>query len=599
MRKATRREFMRTGAGAAGIGLLAAGEKAAADATVMKAAGRPDRKAIEEEIARRTAWELSRSRLTTDYYRIRRKLAYPLPLKELIIPEIIAPTIPNYPWSVWVLWELEERVLTLGWHAEWNGDKTAAAACARDLDALAGWPAYRQLDHPDLGSAHAAYTLWTAHENWAWLSEGLRKKIRAAAQRHAEDLIPRVEAYYGDLDTKEKLLTLPEPHKKLHNIPFIGTVGTALTAAIADHPGKARLDQRLHALFGAVLGERDKGYTEGAGYDGYVLAFVMDWLKTLPEEERKPVLDHPNLRHYLEESYLLAAPGSAQALAELSDVEPKEMPWHLTAQAKLQHFRPDPARAWHLGRCTTDWLRADALAAIHDLEKQPAPETPKAGARNACYAIVLRSGYDAEDHAVAMSCTNSPMGHLQQDNGSILIGTRGKWFITDPGYQQYMRDDEREFTLGKAAHNFPVVNGHAQTRKAPAPKTLEETDGGWHAVIDLTACYPEEAGVSEAVRRARLEKGGRAVISDTVAGASVERIEYHWHGHPDAAWWVEDNRALICLPEGELWFMSPQAAFAYADVHRLPGSRGQLTLIAQADPAADGIQWIFQFGSKP
>ena len=51
------------------------------------------------------------------------------------------------------------------------------------------------------------------------------------------------------------------------------------------------------------------------------------------------------------------------------------------------------------------------------------------------------------------------MGHLQCDTGSLVVGTRGRWVVSDPGYQQYMQKQERVFTLGVSSHNAPVING--------------------------------------------------------------------------------------------------------------------------------------------
>jgi hypothetical protein len=50
---------------------------------------------------------------------------------------------------------------------------------------------------------------------------------------------------------------------------------------------------------------------------------------------------------------------------------------------------------------------------------------------------------------------------------------------------------------------------------------------------------------------------------------------------------------LLHLPDADLWFNSPQSLLAEQDIRRLPGSRGQLTLVAQADPARSIIWWAF------
>lgn len=47
--------------------------------------------------------------------------------------------------------------------------------------------------------------------------------------------------------------------------------------------------------------------------------------------ERRPILRHPNFGHFLDQSYMLSAPGAAHQVAELSDVEAREMPFHFSA----------------------------------------------------------------------------------------------------------------------------------------------------------------------------------------------------------------------------------------------------------------------------
>ncbi len=65
-----------------------------------------------------------------------------------------------------------------------------------------------------------------------------------------------------------------------------------------------------------------------------------------------------------------------------------------------------------------------------------------------------------------------------------MIGRRGRWILSDPGYQQYMPGAEREFTIGPAAHNYPVIDGINQTAKAGRRLALDAPA--------LTACHPEK-----------------------------------------------------------------------------------------------------------
>lgn len=561
--------------------------------------GRPlvapvDRGAVDAELRRRAQRELGQHRLVVDYYRIGRKLAYPLALPRLVLPEVPVPGLPKYPWATWYTWTLEERLMCLGWAGEWFADRAARVVAAAELAALAQWPDYRQYGRPDLSSAHAARILWTASTRWQWPDDELRARLREACRRLVENTLPASDKLLGSLGDKGDILKRPAPHALLHNIGLIGTVGAALAAKAAGHPAAARLDNRLRALFGALLELRGQGFCEAVAYDGYVLDFVADWLGTLPQEERSIGLEDPRFEQYLEQSYMLSAPGRAEQVAELGDVEPREMPFHLSAQAKLLSLRPHPVRTWHMARCGLDFLRADALAALRVTGALPAAAVPPAGALDAHYAAVLRSGWDAADIAVAVSCSNSPMGHLPPDSGTLVLGTRGAWLIADPGYQQYAKGDERDFTLGPAAHNAPVLNGLAVSQNRPRRLALaEEAPGRYHMAVDLTACYPASLALKTAVRHVWLAGRELVVVADRLEAATPLRAEYHWHGHKDAAWWIEPDGALLSLDATRLWISSPATKLSETNLLRLPGSRGQLSLRCTLDPATPVTWWLF------
>ncbi len=596
----TRREFIKvlatSGAvcGAASAWTAGGGwRSSAADGEPVHPGTALDQTVVEAEMCRRAELHLQQRRLLVDYYRIGRKLAYPLPLASLTVPDVAVPGIPGYPWSTWLSWTLEERILALGWVAEWFEEKEARNAAEADLAALTDWPQYGK----SLDSAHTGRVLWTACARWKWVADDLRRKLREACRRHVEARLPTSAKLPGAAPTKDEILRRNAPYAGLHNIGLISTVGDALMAVAAQHPAVPVLNARLNSLFGAVLELRATGFTEGVAYDGYVLDFVADWLTTLPEKDRSPIQDHPHLDQFLDESYMLASPGAAEQVAEIGDVEPREMPFHLSAQAKLLNLRGTATRAWHVARCPVDWFRTDGLAALRSAPGKLCGETPPAGALDAHYAAVLRTGWDAGDVAVAVSCANSPMGHLPNDNGTLVLGTRGKWLIADPGYQQYAKGDEREFTVGPTAHNAPLINGTAQTQKQPRRLVLEAVGPSLrHVAIDLTACYPSAVQLTKLVRHVWLSGKNLVVVADQLEGKQSLQATYHWHGHPACAWWVEANWALLTLDEVQLWLTSPQAQLTGANLQRLPGSRGQLSLVCQLEKAGPVVWWAFVLG---
>jgi hypothetical protein len=499
-----------------------------------------------------------------------------------------------------MMWELEERANSLAYAAAWFHRDEFAAAVARDLEALAEWPKYCQYgDRPDLSSGHAGRLLWTAYRKWGWLGSATRGKIREACRRHVEEVLPQARAFYGPLKTKAAFLALAAPADKLVNIPLIGSIAASLTAGIAEHPAQAELNQYVESVFGAALDLRSNGYTEGVAYDGYILDFLADWLETAPAPERDAILKHPNFNNHLRESYMLSAPGAPEDVAELGDVEAKEMPFHYSAQAKLASLQPDPVRSWYLGRWRPSRIRANALGALAPIAGRLEGSAPAAGVLDAYYARVLRTGWSAGDVALVAGCSTSPASHLQNDNGTLVIGTRGCWVLSDPGYQQYMRGLEREFTIGPAAHNYPLVNGIAQTAKAGRSLPVPQTAGVLRARLDLTACYPPKAALRAVVRNVWLEGRECVVVADEIAGDALENVRYHWHGHPDAAWYARDGWILLHMAEADLWFHSPQAQLSDASIERLEGSRGQLTASAEVKPVPAVVWWVFAFGDAP
>ncbi|MBK5938037.1 heparinase II/III domain-containing protein [Halochromatium roseum] len=329
---------------------------------------------IQSEIDRR-AKHLCRQRvLPVDYYRIRKRLAVPLPiLAPLTASYPVRNFTARYPWNVWLLWALEDRIETLGAAVTFLDSAAVGTAVVADLAALAAWPGYRETNRA-LAFAHAVRILWVAVTQWDWLDAGLQTRLHAALERAVADALP--------------------------------------------------LSDRLYA------------------------------------------------------------PPSGDAPIQLNA------------------------------------------------------------------ALVLRSGHAPENLALAMGLSRSPMSHVQCDNGSLVLGTAGRWWLDDPGYQQYLRTAERTFTLGPSAHNAPVINAEAQRHKRPTLLTamrLSDAPDVQFALVDLTACYPPEAGVTQVWRAVWLIGRTQLLVCDQVQGATPVPVAYHWHGHPELYWCIQQGEALWWL----------------------------------------------------
>ncbi len=561
------------------------------------------RSAIESEMRTRASRCLAEKELTVDYYRIGRRLAFPLGFEKIPQPALPVPGIPDYPWEIWLAWQVEERLNSLGWAAQWLKDEAAVEKAGREIQAVSRWPDFTPNGRFDLCLGHTARLLCQAYSQWNWLSPQTREVVGEALDRLVTRAMPWVETKYGKVNSVRDVLESPDPQSQVHNIPFIGLIGVALASNTRGNSVSSQLNDKVRALLEALMSLRRQGYSEAVAYDGYLLDFISCWIQSLPAEARESILMRHDFSIFLNESYMLGAPGEMALVAEIADVEPRRMPFHISAQARLQQLRRDPLRAWYLSQCRTMFMRADALACLHELnEGLPAEAAPpSSGILDAHYAMVLRRGWAPDEMAVAVAASNSPAGHIHFDYGSVTIGAFGRWLVTDPGYQQYMPGDEREFTLGTAAHNAPVLNGQAQQLKAG--KVVEEgaeDQDVYKLKLDMTKCYTPEAGATLVSRTIWLQGRNLAVIADQVEGPGIKTVAYHWHGDPGAAWRIEPGWALLYTrPSTMLWVGSPSLPISDAGLDRLPGSRGQMTLSTQGS-AGPVIWWVFSLSeSKP
>ncbi len=545
---------------------------------------------------------LNETILRVDYYRIRRKLAFPLPVKALPQIPLTVTGIERYPWSIWLAWELEERVSSLGWLAELDSNDAARRTAESDLEALASWPVYREYaDMPSLCLAHCSRLMALAVREWGWLSPATRRRLEDGLRRSVAEAEPFFEKHFGAFAERRAGLDAdPQTRNRFHNIPLIEGIGLALAARALGDGRAERFDHVMAEVVAALLAFRRDGYTEGVAYDGYVMDFVGEWLPGLAPGARSALTTHDRFTDLLDETLALGAPGAVAEVAELSDVEPARMPHHLSAHVKLAPWLDDPRLPWLIRNIPDERLSATALARLgrrNDPGGTPAP--PAAGPLDARYAAVLRTGWEADDVAVAMAASNSPMGHIHFDNGSLVIGTRGRWVLTDPGYQQYMKTREREFTTGPRAHNAPLVNGCAQTAKETDRPLLATLPGGvLFARANLTRCYPSEAGASLPHRNAWLTPDGIAAVADEFP-EPPERLAWHWHFHPEAFAETGTDAFGFHLSGVTPLRVQTTAPAAKARVLRLPGSRGHLTLALECAPSTRIIWWVFQFSPTP
>ncbi|UYV18041.1 heparinase II/III family protein [Halomonas qaidamensis] len=570
---------------------------------------------MKELLVRRFNSHFNAKHLILSCYRIRRCWSIPLPVTSL--PELdvnVRGFAQPYPWQIWCLWALEERLYALSGAALFLNDQAARERCVKDLEALSQWPRYTVANKLDLPYGHAVQLMAMALRDWIWLPETTQQALRHALQRAVEEGMPLVPVVAQELASAEELLAKPSPHQYLHNIPLIAQAALASAAEVIDHPERERLSSRFLHLYQARLALYHQGLTEGISYDGYLYNFALGWLSTQSSAVIDSIVHHPAMQDLEDQARGLACPGQIALSAEIGDVEPLEMPFVWSALARLQQWAFSSTRESLLDAVVPEQLRADALW-VRAKTAQHMANTDKANCTDELTvptiqqntaAVTLATGLSSDDLSIVMSLSCSPMNHIQADSGTLLIGHAGCWWITDPGYQQYLKTSERDFTLGPEAHNTPNINGYGHVHKAgrllysgDRQPTLEGESA--YAVVDLTACYPVDARVDTATRAVWRLGSDQVVVCDTVVAAPESSVTYHWHGNADAYWGEQSGAVSLYLPSSHctLWLQSGQQPLSLAQQHRLRGSRGQCTLQVSQPSSVTYYWWSFSFADIP
>lgn len=549
--------------------------------------------ALRRAIRQRAARELSRRQVCVDYYRIDQKLYYPIPVRAFPEKASRVAGLPDYPYAIWLLWALEERILALGWKAHFDGDVSAAKAAALDLRALGGWQRFREVARPDLCVAHCSRLLRAA-AHWNWPDKSLKRHMRDALRRLTDDSLAILEPLGAE--TVEALLA---SDTSLANIPVIGMLGLSLAARACRHPQADMLWQRAALMAEAWLENGCAGNIEGVCYDGYTADFLMDWLVQAPARTRQRLLAHPRLAWTLDEIACLGSPQRPENIALIGDVEPFQMRFHYSFAVKYSALGgTGPAGGIPWPRNPYEFLRCDALPVYATL-RLPRRKAPQRGMADAHYAIALNDPQNALKTVVSWSHSN--MGHMQPDAGSVVIARGADWLITDPGYRQYMPTPEKTFTLGPLAHNQPIINGYAaQNRLVDRDYVTRETDTALQVEFDLSSLYPPGASVKHAKRTVSSSASG-VRIHDVLQAKNIRQVEYCWHGHPDGYWRIEGGKASIILDGPGLGIECCGHEILPDELCSLPGARGHLSLhkIIRWRGPRQQVEVIWNFSPMP
>lgn len=547
----------------------------------------------------------SKDFLSFECYRIRRRFSLPMPITELPEWDVqVRGFSQTYPWQIWCLWALEERLNQLNFLVTQALDENAKAKAISDLNALAQWPRYSVAVKLDLPFAHAVQLMAQAVFSWHWLPLETVVMLKLALQRAVKEGLALAPAETANLTTADTFLAKVNSHRYLHNISLNAQAALAFAAEVIQHSQRSLLSQRFAALMEARFTlNSTMGLTEGLSYDGYFAYFVFNWLQTQENNFQQRVLEHSAIIDLERMALVHACPGAIWKSAEIGDVEPEQMPFIWSALAKLNSLQFCPKRLQLLESIPLNILRSDALL---NLALGPSTSTANLTASpilQCSNALALASGYQQHDLSAVMSFCRSPMSHIQADSGTLLIGHAGYWWVTDPGYQQYLNTAERSFTIGTTAHNTPVINGYALAGNVASlllsGKINESEDDVAFTILNLTACYPPSAKVDAAIRTMWRLGSEHIVVCDTIL-APQANVQYNWHINANA-YWSEKGGAVSLFQDDcnkIMWIQSGQQQLSLAQQHRLRGSRGQCTLKVEQPLSVVHHWWCFSLAEE-
>lgn len=550
------------------------------------------------ELRRRAAWEKSRRELHVYYYRIGYTIAFPLPVDKRPSPADFPAGIPEitYPWLTWLSWELDERWRTLLAACQFLDDGEAGTLFQSELGRLA-WENYRgDGNQVGLPTGHFAGILAAALTKREFWDEATVAAMRKAALTLLEgDIAPWFEKTWAE----PKPITSP----RLHNYVLILFRAAQLARAI-EHPLTVALDTRAEDVFRAWCESRKAPvyHSEGTAYDGYLLDAVTEWLEGLPGEKRRELqeLGRPALVDFCRQAVALSLPGRTDLQAPLGDVEP-EMTFWATVLARVGRWYQVDEALWLLRHFPPSRLRAEGLRQLvehHEVwARDLAP--PSGGAWEQMASVTLRTGWTPADCLVAVGLPRCQMGHLHPDAGHVIIGWQGRFWITDPGYQQYRRGEERVYTLGPQSHNLPVVGGQVPSGLGGKLLELTATEDELRTAVDITPAYPGFTPEQRIVRHVVLKAKGPAfavTVVDQFDGFPPEtEVTYHWLGGAHLAWAFRNGWARLSDGQRCLWMKCEEAPLAARQLDRHPGSRGPLMLVVpvKLGKAPGRIHWSF------
>lgn len=572
-----------------------------------------NRAAVAAELERRVQAYLTRTEIEINYYRIGYRLSFSLPVaaRPTDLPVGVLGSDRPYPWLIWLGWELEERwrvfALAIRVASDWgisaNLDRVHRAL-TDELIGLSRWESY-DADYNGAGLVTSSMAA-VCNEIVRYRDHHRPETVTAAENVGNRILDESVAPWYAE--TWHGIDPAGLGPDGLHNIRCITLLRAAQLADALSHPATAGYQSKAYRLYRAWLAARadPEPMTEGTAYDGFLLDSLTDWLADRPDADELRAQGRAALSAFPVIAAALTLPGRPERQAPIGDVEPEMTQW-ASAALRLRSWYPETAAATTaLGAFPITHLAGWALPfapgpAANDEPPELEAGPPGAGPLGVALqpaTATLRRGWSPADPLVAVSAARTPAGHLQTDGGTLVLGRNGRWWITDPGYQQYRQGSERDFTIGPQSHNAPVINGKAQTIRNVVARPCAGPD--LRVELDLTGCY-SDLGPGARVARTVLLGDCAVLVTDRFGGLGGADLQTHWHADAELAWSFVEGVARLTDGACVLWLAGATSAgrltFGADQLTRHPGTSGPLRLSPRTVINADGFVawWAFLF----
>lgn len=410
---------------------------------------------------------------------------------------------------------------------------------------------YGRIDGMDLAAGHQLFGLATVYD-WCYhdLDEASRQQIRGT-------LIKRASAMFQAAATDK----IWWRRSYMQNHLWVNVCGLAAAGfALFDEHEEARLwiglaqDKFRRTM--DVLGP-DGASHEGVGYWEYGAEYMLKFMHLADELLGIDLYDHPWWRNTARYCQYLSLPRDAWThrnyIIDLADCPRTHWygPDHILRDL-ANRYRDGYAQwlAEQIDKADVDAPSARWLNLIwHDPTVQAVhPETLPTFRHFEDMGIVsARTGWDGREGLVVFKCGpfigheaiddfsyDPGGGHVHPDAGHFIVFANGQWLIRDDGYQDKWTDQHNTLLIdgaGQLGEGRTWFNGTECLSAKARPRIISANSSAEfdHITGDVTAAYPESAGLERFVRHLLFVKPDVLILVDDIALNKSADLELRLH----------------------------------------------------------------------